>query len=94
MENKLVTASVKTNSTADVTSGIFRNFRKTQSLRLQFVGLLFTKKELYYRPLPRNFLKKFKAPLKGLVRSLFLVDLQLVGRKPTTPSQRELSRNF
>ena len=48
--NLLVYASVKKNSTADVISGILRNFGNTQ-------GLKFIKEELYYRAQPRNFPK-------------------------------------
>lgn len=55
--NLLVYASVKKNSTADVISGILRNFGNTQGKGVKFVGLKFIKEELYYRAQPRNFPK-------------------------------------
>ena len=56
-ESVIVYASVKKNSTADVISGILRNFGNTQGKGVKFVGLKFIKEELYYRAQPRNFPK-------------------------------------
>ena len=55
VQNLYAPTSVKKNSTAHIISGIFQNFKKMQGLRLYFIGMKLTEKELNYRAFPGNF---------------------------------------
>ena len=72
LENLLANVFVRWNFTRNLVSGIFWNFKSTQSLRLQFVDLKLLKRNFITEPF-QEISKISKIPLRKLVRGSFLV---------------------
>ena len=79
-ENVLKHASVK--------KGLYRNTLSQEFSKL--AGLRFAKKELHSRSLSGNTSKISKISLRNLIRNSFLITLEPVECKPTTPNKREV----